>query len=155
MINRISIMLATFFGIGFAPVAPGTLASVATTVLFYGFYRIGNRILPELHLSAAGLVTVIGVLAAERVSRIRGEKDPSCVVIDEVAGQLISFLFLPVHFWNLVLGTFFFRIFDIWKPFPVRNLENLKGGVGIMADDVMAGIYSMVLLHAVNRLLHW
>jgi phosphatidylglycerophosphatase A len=155
MMNRISVLVATFLGIGFAPIAPGTLASIATTLVFYGCYSIGHRILPELHLSAIGLVTVIGVLTATRVSELRNEKDPSCVVIDEVAGQLLTFLFLPVHFWNLVLGTIFFRVFDIWKPFPVRQLENLEKGVGIMADDLMAGIYSLALLFAVNRLLHW
>jgi len=155
MKDRLSVLLGTSFYIGFIPGAPGTYASIATTMAYFGVYRYGGRILPELHLSVLGLVTVLGVLAAAQVSRYRGEEDPSVVVIDEVAGQLLTFLFLPVHFWNLFLGTLFFRIFDVWKPFPVRQLERLKGGIGIMADDLMAGIYANLLLHATNRLLHW
>jgi phosphatidylglycerophosphatase A len=71
-------------------------------------------------------------------------------VIDEVAGQLLTFLFLPVNLLNLVLGTALFRIFDIWKPFPIRKLEPLGNGVGIMADDLMAGIYANLILQIIG-----
>lgn len=155
MKERLSVLLGTAFYIGYIPGAPGTYASIATTLAYHGVYRYGGRILPELHLSVLGAVTVLGVLVATQVSRYRGEEDPSVVVIDEVAGQLLTFLFLPVHFWNLLLGTLFFRVFDVWKPFPVRQLERLEGGVGIMADDLMAGIYANLLLHVTDRLLHW
>ena len=76
------------------------------------------------------------------------------VVIDEVAGQLTALLFLPISFFNLVAGTFLFRLFDIWKPYPIRRLEPLKNGVGIMADDLLAGVYANIVLHLANRLLH-
>jgi phosphatidylglycerophosphatase A len=151
MKERLSLYLGTAFGIGFIPGAPGTYASFATAVAFYLVFRAGHRILPELHLSVLGLITVVGTLASEVVSRSRGIEDPSIVVIDEVAGQLLAFLFLPVTFGNLILGTFLFRVFDIWKPFPVRQMESLKRGVGIMADDLMAGLYANLILQATHR----
>jgi phosphatidylglycerophosphatase A len=77
------------------------------------------------------------------------------VVIDEVAGQLATFLFLPFNTINLVLGTLVFRILDIWKPFPIRRLERLGNGVGIMADDLLAGVYANLLLQLMNLLLRW
>ena len=155
MKDRFSLLLGTFIYIGMIPGAPGTYASVATALVYYAVFRAGDRILPELHLSALALIAVIGTLVSAQVSKNRDDEDPSVVVIDEVAGQLAAFLFLPVHIWNLVLGVVFFRIFDIWKPFPVRQMESLKNGVGIMADDLMAGIYANILLHIVNLLLHW
>ncbi|MGD0102312.1 MAG: phosphatidylglycerophosphatase A, partial [Acidobacteriota bacterium] len=81
-----------------------------------------------------------------------GQEDPSFVVIDEVAGQLLTLLFLPVNWLNLVLGFLAFRTFDIWKPFPIRKLESLGEGVGIMADDLLAGVYGNVLLQFLNFL---
>jgi phosphatidylglycerophosphatase A len=155
MKDRISLFLGTAFYIGYIPGAPGTYASAATSLALYIYQRNSHRVVPELYISVLGLITVLGVLASAEVSRIRGEEDPSIVVIDEVAGQLLTFLYLPLHSWNLILGTVFFRVFDIWKPSPVRQLESLKNGVGIMADDLMAGVYSCLLLHLVNRLLHW
>jgi len=155
MKDRFSLLLGTFIYIGMIPGAPGTYASAATALVYYAVFRACGRILPELHLSALALIAVIGTLVSAQVSKSRDDEDPSVVVIDEVAGQLAAFLFLPVQAWNLLLGVVFFRIFDIWKPFPVRQMESLKNGVGIMADDLMAGIYANILLHIVNLLLHW
>jgi len=153
MTDRISLFLATACYIGLIPGAPGTYASVATTLVFFLIHRVNGRIQPELLLSAICLATLIGVLVSARVSKTTGNEDPSCVVIDEVAGQLLTFLFVPVHGWTLVAGTLLFRIFDIWKPFPARNLESLKNGVGIMADDIAAGIYANLGLQVLVRLL--
>jgi phosphatidylglycerophosphatase A len=150
MKKRLSLMLASCFYLGKIPGAPGTYASVATTLIFFFIYRISYRILPELHLSAICLLTVVGVLASDEVSRNLGSEDPQIVVIDEAAGQLLTFLFLPVGLGNLVLGTLLFRIFDIWKPYPIRRLEPLANGVGIMADDLAAGVYANLILQAVN-----
>ncbi len=155
MRDRISLLLGTAFYIGCIPGAPGTYASAVTSTVLYFYQARFHRVIPELYVSVLGLVTIVGVLASAEVSRIKDDEDPSIVVIDEVAGQLLTFLYLPLHFWNLLLGTFFFRVFDVWKPFPIRQLESLKNGVGIMADDLMAGVYSCRLLHLVNRLLHW
>ena len=153
MRDRLSLFLATGCYLGIVPGMPGTYASLATTLAYYMIYRIYFRILPELHLSVVCLVTVIGIFTSARVSRNLGQEDPRVVVIDEVAGQLTALLFLPISVYNLVGGTLLFRIFDIWKPYPIRRLEPLRNGVGIMADDLLAGIYANVILHLSNGLL--
>ncbi len=154
MRDRISLLLASGFGIGMIPGAPGTYASLITTLIFYLVYRVSFRILPELHLSAVCLITAAGVLFSARASRMLGKDDPNVVVIDEVAGQLLTFLFLPVSAFHLVAGTVLFRLFDIWKPFPLRKLESLRNGVGIMADDLAAGIYANLVLQIADRFIH-
>ena len=155
MKNRLSFptAIASALYIGFIPGMPGTYASVATTLVFWGICHFSNGYVPALHLSAVCLISVIGVLAASKVCRDTGLEDPSLIVIDEVAGQLLTFLFLPVTALNLILGTVAFRLFDIWKPFPVRKMESLEGGVGVMADDLMAGIYGNLVLQLINLLL--
>ena len=153
MKNRLAMLFASAFYIGFIPGAPGTYASVTTTLAFFLVCHFTQQLVPSLHLSTVCLISLIGVLAASRASKISGNDDPSFIVIDEVAGQLITFLFLPLSALNLVLGTVAFRLFDIWKPFPIRKLDSLGGGAGIMADDLLAGIYANLLLQAINLLL--
>jgi phosphatidylglycerophosphatase A len=138
--------------IGFIPGAPGTYASLATTLIFLLFYFVSHRIVPELHLSAVCLISLVGVLTSSDASKSTGIEAPSFVVIDEVAGQLLAFLFLPVNAFNLILGFAAFRLFDIWKPFPIRKLEPLGKGVGIMADDLLAGVYANLVLQLLNHL---
>jgi phosphatidylglycerophosphatase A len=151
MKNRFALFFATAGYIGMIPGAPGTYASLATTLVYYLVYRIYFRILPELHLSIIGLITAAGVFAAARVSKNMCKEDPQIVVIDEVAGQLVALLLLPVNFFNLATGFFLFRLFDIWKPYPIRRLEPLTNGVGIMADDLLAGVYANIILQLANR----
>jgi phosphatidylglycerophosphatase A len=153
MKRRLSFLIASLFYIGFIPGAPGTYASIATTLGFLAIYSFSHRIIPELHVSAVCLITLIGILTSSEVSRASGNEDPSFVVIDEVAGQLLTFLFLPVNSFNLIAGTIAFRVFDMWKPFPIRKLESLGAGVGIVADDLLAGVYGNLALQLVNRLL--
>lgn len=153
MKKRLSMAFASALYIGCIPGAPGTYASLAATLVFALIYYSSFRIVPELHLSAVGLIAIAGILAAVQVSRDMGVEDPSCVVIDEVAGQLLTFFFLPVTPVNLIFGFVAFRVFDIWKPFPIRRLEALKGGVGILADDLLAGIYANLVLQLIYRLL--
>ena len=150
MKKHLSLLLASGFYIGMIPGAPGTYGSAAATLGFYLAYRIEYRIAPELHMSILCLIAAVGTLAAARVSREYGIEDPPAVVIDEIAGQLTAFLFLPASIFNLAGGFVLFRIFDIWKPYPIRRAEKLKNGVGIMADDLLAGIYANLILHAVN-----
>jgi phosphatidylglycerophosphatase A len=152
MRHRISLAIASTLYVGFIPGAPGTYASIVTTLGFLFVYRCSYRIVPALHLSAVGLITLIGVLTSSDVSSSTGIEDPSFVVIDEVAGQLLTFLFLPVNTLNLILGTLAFRCFDMWKPFPIRKLEPLGKGVGIMADDLLAGVYANVALRLLSLL---
>jgi phosphatidylglycerophosphatase A len=153
MRDRLCLEYASAFHIGFIPGAPGTYASIATTLVFFAIFYFSGRILPGLHLAAVCIISILGIFASAAVSRSTGNKDPQFVVIDEVAGQLLTFLFLSVNPFNLILGTILFRAFDIWKPFPIRKLESLGGGVGIMADDLLAGVYANVILQLITRLL--
>jgi phosphatidylglycerophosphatase A len=104
--------------------------------------RLSGLLLLTLALSLAG------VWAATRTEGLLGRKDPGVVVIDEVAGQLMSFLFVPAGAgkWAIVVGFLAFRAFDIWKPYPIRRLEALRSGLGIMADDLLAGAYACVIV---------
>jgi phosphatidylglycerophosphatase A len=149
MKNRLTLAYASALHIGFIPGAPGTYASVATTLLFFAVFFFCGRIVPMIHVSVICLISLAGVLASDDISRRTGNQDPQFIVIDEVAGQLLTFLFMPVNPFNLILGTVLFRLFDMWKPFPIRKLEHLKGGVGIMADDLLAGVYGNLVLQAI------
>ncbi len=139
-------VVATFFGAGFGRPGPGTWGSVAA-VLLWGAAAWG------LHLSAAGLLLalaigialslVLGVPAATLVERESRRTDPGFVVIDEVAGQWIALVGSPADWRHGVIALVLFRLFDITKPFPVRRLERLPGGWGIVFDDVAAGLYAL------------
>jgi len=152
MIDRIALLFASGCLVGYVPGAPGTYASILTSLAFFGISRLTGGVAPELHISTICLVTVLGVLSSDRVSRATKQHDPSYVVIDEVAGQLASFLLVPVRPSFLVAGTLVFRALDIWKPFGIRRLESLEHGVGIMADDLAAGFLTCLLLGAGNWL---
>jgi phosphatidylglycerophosphatase A len=148
----LALFLASGCYIGLIPGAPGTYASIATTLAFFLIHQASNRIVPELHLSAICLLATAGTLASAEIERSRGIEDPQYVVIDEIAGQLIALFLVPVSLTNLILATALFRAFDIWKPYPIRRLEDLPNGVGIMADDLMAGVYANLVVHLVNWL---
>jgi phosphatidylglycerophosphatase A len=163
----VSLTIATVFGLGYLPKAPGTWGSLAGVVLGWGTMVISRL---EFDTPRPGVpynsptswwsnfawnegqivlvVSVIGIWAAGRTARYFECHDPQIVVIDEVSGQMISYLGLatPKTFalnWKyLLLGFILFRVFDIWKPFPARQAESLPGGLGIMADDWIAGIYA-------------
>jgi phosphatidylglycerophosphatase A len=137
--------VATWFGAGFLPIAPGTWGSAATVPLAELLYRNGGVAALSVFAALAG---ILGILAADVAARRRGAKDPSEVVVDEVAGQAIALVPVyllaprskPVFFWAAVLAAFLaFRVIDVWKPGPVRTLEALPGGLGIMADDLLGG----------------
>jgi phosphatidylglycerophosphatase A len=150
MKDRLYLAYASGLYIGFIPGAPGTYASFATTLLYFFICRFYGGILPALHVSALCLISLTGILASAAISRRTGKEDPSYIVIDEVAGQLLTFLFLPVNFFNLAAGFVAFRVFDMWKPYPIRKLEAFENGVGVMADDLLAGVYGNVLLHILH-----
>jgi phosphatidylglycerophosphatase A len=153
MKNRLALTIASGFYIGFIPGAPGTYASIATTLVYFLIFHFSHWIPPQLHVSAICLISMIGVLTSAIVSKKTGVEDPSYVVIDEIAGQLLTFLFVPYGTLNLVLGTIAFRVFDIWKPYPIRKLESFNNGVGVMADDLLAGVYANVVLQIINMFL--
>jgi len=144
---------ATFFGSGFGRPGPGTWASVATSALWLGLARYAKSAsLPAYAIVTAVLVTIVGIPAATRVARALGRKDPSQVVIDEVAGQMITFIYVPLNWHNVLAALILFRAFDITKPFPIRRLEHLPEGTGIMLDDVGAGLYALAVM---QLLLHF
>lgn len=150
MRQRLALLLATGLYVGFIKGAPGTYASILTGAAIFIVQRLTHRIVPELYVVVLCLLTVLGVLASDGVSRLRGFHDPSFVVIDEIAGQMVALLFVPVTPVNVIAGIALFRAFDILKPFGIRRLEKLKNGVGIMADDLAAGFLTCLILHLVN-----
>lgn len=151
--SRFAVPLSSVFYVGFIPGAPGTYGSlVAVLALFFiGQYR--NWISPATLLAGVGIVTLLGIPASAAASKKVGDEDPSFVVIDEVAGQMLAFFCIPFSVTNIVLGFAAFRTFDILKPWPIRKLEPLPHGIGIMADDLLAGVYACAALHIINMLL--
>ena len=151
-------LLATFFGAGYLKPGPGTYGSAAAVVLWYATARAFSPAPHMLALAtalAAILVTLIGIPASTTVARQSGRKDPGFVVIDEVAGQLFALILTSasgVHAWaHIALALVLFRAFDIFKPWPIRRLEALPEGTGIMLDDVAAGLIALLLCTLVGR----
>jgi len=144
-------MIGTFFGIGRLRPGPGTWAS-AVTVLFWGlssFLVLSHSGIVALVIAI--VVTAIGIPAATRVARESEIHDPSFVVIDEVAGQMLPLIIAPLRWKYLLLSLILFRCFDILKPPPLRALERLPEGTGIMLDDIGAGIYALLVLSLVLK----
>jgi phosphatidylglycerophosphatase A len=141
-------LVATFFGIGRLRPGPGTWGSAATVLLWAA---VAHELPPALRtpvaIALAVLVTLIGIPAATRVARASATKDPQIVVIDEVAGQLIALIAVPLAWKTFLAGLILFRAFDIFKPPPVRQLERLSEGTGIVLDDVAAGIFALIVMH--------
>jgi phosphatidylglycerophosphatase A len=141
-------LVATFCGIGRLRPGPGTWGSAATMLLWAA---LGNFVAPPLRtplaITLAVTVVLIGIPAATRVARGTGIKDPQFVVIDEVAGQLVALIAVPLGWKSFLVGFILFRVFDILKPPPVRQLEAIPEGSGIMLDDVAAGLYALGIMH--------
>jgi phosphatidylglycerophosphatase A len=141
-------LTATFFGAGLLKPGPGTYGSIAALLLWYGAAHLFHPSITALAIgtaAAAVIVTLIGIPASTIVARESGRKDPGHVVIDEVAGQLIALIALPATPGFAILGLFLFRFFDIAKPWPIRRLERLPEGTGIMLDDVAAGLLALAI----------
>ena len=151
--NVIATPIATWLGCGYSPVAPGTAGSAAALLMAVGLHAWLGWLPFWFAIIAAALVAP-GIWSAGVMARVVGRKDPSIVVVDEVIGQWIVIAAAPVINWKSMLAAFIlFRLFDIWKPPPVRQLESLPGGWGIVADDIMAGVYGAVVIF-VTGLLH-
>jgi phosphatidylglycerophosphatase A len=134
--------IATAFGSGYAPVAPGTAGSAVGLLLFWPLAGLGVA----WQIGAALVLFVVGALAAGRVAKEVGQKDPGLVVVDEVVGMWVTLTGVPAGPIAAALGFVFFRAADVVKPWPARDLERLPGGWGIMADDVAAGVYAQLLV---------
>ena len=160
----VALAIATV-GVGYFPIAPGTLGSLVGVALFLALHRLVTNVLVPyalrhqlnyftlqsielaVMLIVILIVTLGGIWAASRSESLFRKKDPGAVVIDEVSGQMIALLstsFLIGGVWPVVSAFILFRAFDIWKPYPIRRLEALESGLGIMCDDVAAGMYAAI-----------
>lgn len=146
--RRLALAIATVGGAGYFPFAPGTVGSA----LAIGLYLLTSHWTAGAQLALLAGVTVVGTWAADVAATAIGREDPGPVIIDEVAGQLVTLLLTGAGLVGAIIGFFVFRLFDIVKPFPARRFEALPGGVGIMADDLMAGVYGWVV---VTGILWW
>jgi len=140
--GKVAFACASVLGAGFAPGLPGTFGTLAGLPLVIGFARAG----PLAEVLLVFLFTVLAIWSSDAGAGVLAKKDPPEVVIDEVAGILVTFLLVPLSWVNLCLGFVLFRLFDILKPYPVRRVENLRGGIGIVADDLLAGLYANLSL---------
>lgn len=141
--TRAAVFVATVGYIGYAPIAPGTFGSAAGLALFVLLRAVG---IPWLEPAAIVVLFAAGAWAGNHAERFFGGIDPQPVVIDEVLGMLLTLMLVPVTWVGAILGFFVFRALDIIKPWPARRLENLHGGVGVMADDAMAAVYGNALM---------
>jgi phosphatidylglycerophosphatase A len=146
--TQLALWLATVLGIGRIPFAPGTFGSIPGVLLALWLHHLG---LPWLEGAAIVVIFAVGIWAAGEAERFFQLTDPGPVVIDEVLGMLVTLAFMPVNVTGAIVGFLVFRVFDIVKPFPARNLERLPGGLGIMADDFAAGVWGQIVM----RLLIW
>jgi len=165
--DHISLGIATV-GVGYIPLAPGTWGSAVGVLIYLIFRHFESEILALfLHkgfqvssvyawayvINSILLfgVCAIGIWASTRAAELLKTKDPQQVVIDEVMGQLITFLFIPFinSGWLIFTGFLLFRLFDIWKPYPIDVLQDLPGGLGVCVDDILAGIYAGLCLSVV------
>ena len=141
-------IVTTFFFIGYVPVMPGSMASIAGALLaisladYTGFYVL-----------AWVFITLLGFLTCGKMEKMLGCKDPGCIVIDEVSGIMISFFLLPAKFSVWITAFFLFRAFDMFKIYPVNLLEKKKGSAGVMLDDVVAGVYANIIMHIAIRVI--
>ncbi len=137
-------LVSTWFGVGLIPLAPGTWGSLAALPFAWVIQNVAG---PYALLAASALVFGLGWWAANVFIAHSNVSDPQVIVVDEVAGQFLVLAVAPTTFWYYLAGLVLFRIFDVRKPWPVRWADrSLKGGFGVMADDILAGVYGVVLL---------
>jgi phosphatidylglycerophosphatase A len=150
----IALAIATSLGLGYLPKAPGTWGSLAGIAIYAGVQFFFPLQSVWIGIPVTLLVALGGVWAAQAAADYSGKKDPQFVVIDEVSGQHLTYLLAlaPLNWKYLLAGFILFRAFDIWKPFPARQAESLHGGLGIMADDWIAGAYGALALALARRL---
>ncbi len=147
---RLAVFLATVAYCGYFPIAPGTVGSAAGLVVYLLVWWAQSRV---LEVALIVVIFIVGTWAGSHAERFFGAIDPGPVVIDEVLGQLVTLAFIPVGVSAAIAGFVLFRIFDVIKPYPANRLERFHGGLGIMADDAMAGIYANITLRLLMVLL--
>jgi len=149
-VRRLAVLVATVAYCGYAPIAPGTFGSAAGLIVYV---IVAATRSPLVEIGLIIVIFLAGIWAATEAERHFGGVDPGPVVIDEVLGMLVTLAFIPVGWTGALAGFFLFLVFDIIKPFPADRFERLHGGLGIMADDAMAGVYANLSLRLVIWLL--
>lgn len=139
-------LLSTFFYVGNFPVAPGTLASAVGVLIYMILYKC-----MLLYVVLFAVITYLGFKSAGRMEKLMKKKDPGCVVIDEVSGVMIAFFLIPLSWPTVLTGFFLFRAFDMFKIYPCNVIENKGGAYGIMMDDIVAGIYTNLVMQIAVR----
>lgn len=146
MSDKMVKMFGTFFYIGDIPFAPGTIASAVGAMIYLCFYE---------HLFFYALLTIgitfLGLIVSGPLEAILKQKDPSCIVIDEVAGVMIAFFMLPINIPVAITAFFLFRAFDMFKLYPANKFEDTHGSVGVMMDDILAGLYTNITMQIAVR----
>lgn len=146
--NHITKILTTFFYVGYLPFIPGTFASLAGLLLFY---LIKDN--PFLYIFFILLLLFLGFLLTAKAEKLFQKKDARYIVLDEVLGMLLSLIFIPYNIRLVITAFVLFRIFDILKPYPANRLQNFGGSIGIMGDDIVAGLYTNIIIQIGLRLL--
>ncbi len=148
--NYLILFFATGFGVGFSPIVPGTMGTLVAIPIYYFLSSILFSPIYELTLFA---FFFFSIWIAGRAEIYWEKKDDRRIVIDEIMGFLVTMLWIPKTPFFIVAGFILFRLFDILKPFPIRRLERVKSGFGVVLDDVLAGVYTNIVLQIVNRAL--
>ncbi|MEO8500750.1 MAG: phosphatidylglycerophosphatase A [Vicinamibacteria bacterium] len=147
--QRLATVLATGFGSGYSPFAPGTAGSAVGLLFVWGMSTLGLT----GQIIATVVVSIVSMVAADIVAKSMGLKDPGLIVADEIAGMMVTMIAIPLSAKSLLLGFILFRVMDVVKPPPARQFEHLKGGIGIVADDLMAGVYAQLVLRGLLMVL--
>lgn len=146
--ERMAFVLATGFGSGYSPFAPGTAGSAVGLAFVWAMTFMEG----PAQVAFTALVTLLSMFAADIVAKSIGLKDPGLVVADEIAGMMVTMLMVPITIKTALIGFVLFRVMDVVKPPPARQFERFKGGIGIVADDLMAGVYANLVLRGVIML---
>lgn len=141
-INELNLSLATGLGFGYSPVAPGTVGSILAILIYW--------LLPvQYFLFYTILLLLVSFYIAGAAEKTLGQKDSQKIIIDELVGMSIVLLFVPPKFIYILLAFVFFRFFDISKFYPAKSIEKLQGGLGIVGDDILAGLYASLLIQII------
>jgi phosphatidylglycerophosphatase A len=146
-------LISTVLGIGYTPKGGGTVAAIVCCIVWFCLGTGRNESF-FIEIAATGLIFAAGIYSSNKVEAAWG-KDSSRVVIDEVAGMCLTLIAIPVNWQNVATGLVLFRFFDIAKPLGVRKMEKLNGGLGVMMDDMLAGLYSNIILHLIVMAKLW
>ncbi|MBS3812064.1 MAG: phosphatidylglycerophosphatase A [Halanaerobiales bacterium] len=140
--TKLTAIIASCFYIGYIPGAPGTYGSLFALLLISQFEILTN-------LTSIILFILIGLIFSTLMEKQSKKRDDQRIIIDEFAGMLITFYLIPINFLYLVLGFVLFRLYDIFKPYPIKKLQKLPAGWGIMVDDILAGLYARIVLYII------